>query len=250
MLNIEIINMHRGKKMNSINKNHMVYLSVTALLLGACTTTEELRPQVQQTKIFQAQPLEVKPLNIKVSKPNNTWNKKSLPVGKIDEDCIDCYAKPLTQEEKKSNRTYYAKANTNTIKSNTTKSNVTKSIGGYKFVETDADRSVKSDEPVYKTKLSKASRSSYASQGSYTEYTSYSSVGSTAIQVGAFENYSGAKIYLERYNRFSNQYKVGIKTGTKNNKPIHRVQIVGFKNSSEAKRFMSRNGLSDAFLVK
>lgn len=224
--------------MNIINKKSIMYLSIGSLILSGCSASNDVTPQAQAitTKMVQAQPLQ-----IKASPSSSSWKEKSLPMGKIDKDCIDCYAKPVVQDAPQLNRTYYAQVNTN----------VAKSIGGYKFVETDADRKVKSDystnSSIPNTKLSTSNTPTYSSHGSYPDY---STKGLRAIQVGAFRNYSGAKSYLERYNRFGKKYKVGIKTGTKNNKPIHRVQIVGFKNASEAESFMNRNGLSDAFLVK
>jgi rare lipoprotein A len=72
----------------------------------------------------------------------------------------------------------------------------------------------------------------------------------TAIQVGAFRRYAGAKIYAKRYGVLSHRYKTVIKKYIKDSRPLYRVRIEGFKNEKEAKRFMSRYSLNGAFLVR
>jgi hypothetical protein len=218
--------MHKGNIMNMVNKKSILYLSISLLILSGCATGNEMAPEAMKTTM-----VEEEPLNIKVAQSNMAWNQKSLPLGKIDKDCIDCYAKPLTTQDDLP-RTYYAQANTDIVKS----------IGPYEFVETDADRKVKSDYVINKNPIP-----TYSSDDAYPDY---APLGSISIQVGAFRNYSGAETYREKYDKFGEQYKVEIKTGTKNNKKIHRVQIGGFKDSSEAERFITQNRLSDAFLVK
>jgi hypothetical protein len=227
--------MHKGNIMNMFNQKSILYLSLSSLILSGCTTTNELTSASITPTMVQN-----KPLNIKVSQAKNSWNQKKLPIGKIDKDCIDCYAKPITKQEHQAKRTYYAKVNTN----------VTKSIGPYKFVETDADRNVRSDyldnKPVSSTSFTAATTPTYSSYGSYPDY---STLGSTSIQVGAFRQYSGAKTTRNKYDNLTNKYNVAIQTGTKGNKPIHRVRIEGFKNRTEAKKFINNYGLTEAFLV-
>ncbi len=70
-----------------------------------------------------------------------------------------------------------------------------------------------------------------------------------SIQVGAFRKYAGAKVYAKRYSLLTSQYNVEIKENVKDNEPIYRVQIEGFSNQNEAKKFMARYGLNGAFLV-
>ena len=73
---------------------------------------------------------------------------------------------------------------------------------------------------------------------------------STAIQVGAFRRYAGAKIYANRYGMLSNKYKTVIKNGLKDNRPIYRVQIEGFLNDNEANAFIAKYSiLNGSFLV-
>ena len=71
----------------------------------------------------------------------------------------------------------------------------------------------------------------------------------TTIQVGAFKHYSGAKKIAKKYSLLSSQYSVKIETGTKGGVPIHRVRISGFHSKGQAKAFMQRYAINDAFLV-
>jgi hypothetical protein len=73
-----------------------------------------------------------------------------------------------------------------------------------------------------------------------------------SVQVGAFRQYSGAEVSLQKYNMLHNQRKAVIKNGYKDAKPIYRVQIEGFGTESEARRFISKykHTLNGAFLVR
>lgn len=207
--------------MQSINTKNLLYLVCGSLIFSGCTTTQGTSVPKEKATLMQKNTSLTQ-----VSKPTSSWKQKDGLRVKVDDDCIDCYANPLVlQTEPEAPRTYYA--------------DVTKSIGPYVYRETEADRKVKSD---YKAKSE--------TYNSYSSFPDTPTSDSLAIQVGAFSKYTGAENYLKRYNKFSTEYQVKIITGTKNNKPIHRVQILGFKNSSEAKSFMRQNGLSDAFLVK
>jgi len=70
-----------------------------------------------------------------------------------------------------------------------------------------------------------------------------------AIQLGAFRHYAGAKKYVKKYAILSSEYKVTIKSGAKNQKPLYRVQIEGFTSKSQAEEFKQKYGLAGAFLV-
>jgi hypothetical protein len=78
----------------------------------------------------------------------------------------------------------------------------------------------------------------------------YSTPRKTAIQVGAFRRYAGAKVYAKRYGLLSRRYKTVIKNDMKDARPIYRVRIEGFSNVREAKQFMARYSLNGAFLVR
>lgn len=72
----------------------------------------------------------------------------------------------------------------------------------------------------------------------------------TVIQVGAFRKYAGAKVYAKKYDLLSNRYSVGIKKNVEEAIPLYRVRIEGFANKSEAKEFISKYGITEAFLVR
>jgi len=72
----------------------------------------------------------------------------------------------------------------------------------------------------------------------------------TAIQVGAFREYAGAKVYAKKYDLLSDQYNVEIKENIKDDQPLYRVRIEGFSNEFEAKEFIARYELNGAFLVR
>ena len=71
-----------------------------------------------------------------------------------------------------------------------------------------------------------------------------------AIQVGAFRRYAGARVYARRYGLLSRRYKTVIQKGVKGARPIYRVRILGFRNKQEAREFMYKYNLNDAFLVR
>ena len=193
----------------------------------------------------------------KVVQPQNTW-KRFKPLAVKNEntnkkDCIDCYAAPIDYSKppsasnnafsrtvKKPFRSTYAK----------NKMSSTKHYGSYAYTEKASDIIATRDNyenvnanryvlPVISTM-----------NNSYNSYGSFSKSSDTSIQVGAFRKYSGAKIYMKRYSALSSNYRVIIKTGRKNNQPLYRVQIEGFKNNIEAKRFMDNYGIQGAFLVR
>ncbi len=159
-------------------------------------------------------------------------NKKIwMKVQSIDkekrEDCVDCYASSLMDYSKPS----------------IDKAIKVKSYGAYDYIEKPSDTKSKRDS--YRTSNKYVVAPSYVNSA----YGRYNSTNNTAIQVGAFRKYSGAKLYMKRYNALSSRYRVTIKTGTKDSKPLHRVRIEGFKDREEAKKFIYSYGISDAFVV-
>lgn len=234
-----------------INKKSMLFVSLGALIFNGCVAKQES----DDLKVTYSKSLEME----KMSSHQVKWNKNSLKVSKGKADCVDCYAAPIGQRKPPSFQKKHLVGSADVPKNLYASNHYAKAqrgakgaFGDYDFIITADDKNVKRSNYSSKsvTPAISSVNSSYNSypNKTYPNYTS--SVGSVSIQVGAFRNYSGAQVYVDRYNRFSNKYKVEIKTGTKNKKPIHRVQIVGFKNPSAAKSFMARNGLSDAFLVK
>ncbi|MDY0320639.1 MAG: septal ring lytic transglycosylase RlpA family protein [Arcobacteraceae bacterium] len=76
------------------------------------------------------------------------------------------------------------------------------------------------------------------------------SVSSYYIQVGAFRNYSGAKITQDKFKMIlSDNYNVIIKEGLFEDKPIHRVWLSGFRSIEEADDFKKSNNLDGAMII-
>ena len=71
-----------------------------------------------------------------------------------------------------------------------------------------------------------------------------------AIQIGAFREYAGAKVYAKKYDLLSDQYRVEIKEHIKDGLPLYRVHIAGFGSDGEARDFIKTYGLTGAFLVR
>jgi rare lipoprotein A len=75
-------------------------------------------------------------------------------------------------------------------------------------------------------------------------------VSSYYVQVGAFRNYSGAKITQDKFKMIlDGNYNVIIKEGDFEDKPIHRVWISGFRSIDEANDFKSANSLDGAMII-
>jgi len=162
------------------------------------------------------------------SKP--LWEKVNSNTNK--EDCVNCYAdlnldKKIPKVVKRRKEILYAFNDTNS-------ESKTYSNSGYKYKISKSDRNPKALE--FKDKV-------------YVEKRSKAYVKTVAIQLGAFRQYSGAKKYVKKYAILSSKYKVTIKTGAKNQKPLYRVQIEGFPSKVKAEEFKKKYGLVGAFLV-
>ena len=149
----------------------------------------------------------------------SAWSVNRGLAGKsvVDDDCITCVATlPRTNKTKVTTYLYdYANAPVDT----------------YDMDETDEKRYAKSRtlsvSPIIESFSNK-----------------------TSIQVGAFRKYAGAKVYAKKYDLLSNRYNVEIKKNVEENRPLYRVRIEGFSNRSEAKEFILKYGLTEAFLVR
>jgi rare lipoprotein A len=77
------------------------------------------------------------------------------------------------------------------------------------------------------------------------------SVGKYYLQVGAFSNYSGAKITQHKFKMMldNDGYDVIIKKGIFNNKDINRVWISGFRSEEEVKDFKEKNSLPGTMII-
>jgi hypothetical protein len=182
-------------------------------------------------------------IKVKPVKSKSIW-KKTVYSNIKKEDCLDCYATPIDYSKPPSARnSLFTKAvikqTSQRYKRNKIVEN--KRFGNYGYKESLSDTSVQSNNYVNR-KLVTAPRAVNSA------YSSFST--GVSIQVGAFSKYTGAETYLNKYNALAENYSISIKTGTKNNKPLYRVRIEGFKNTSEAKNFMLSKGISGAFLVR
>jgi len=223
--------------MNIFNKKNILFFSISTLMINGCVGKNELETKLA-TRVMPSSNLVPR---------KNVWKNFKTPIIKKKntqkEDCIDCYATPVN----------YSKPPLETIPF--TKAIKTKSYGAYDYIETEIE--AEADTTVKTNEYTSLSTNQYilptvstvnSSSGSYSTYENSNNI--VAIQVGAFRKYSGAKIYMKRYNALSSKYKVSIKTGRKNNKPLHRVRIEGFKNNTEVESFMYSYGIRDAFLVR
>ena len=219
--------------MNIINKKTILFFSISTLMISGCVSKQELQIKPQNMAIVK----------VKSLKNKNIWNKKLYSNIK-KEDCIDCYATPIDYSKPPSvTSSMFTKVSSNKVFKTYSRNKIVenKHYGNYGYIETASDTVVKRNNYINR-KVVSAPRTINSSYGSYST--------GTAIQVGAFSKYAGAKTYVNKYNALVENYTVAIKTGRKNNKLLYRVRIEGFKNNSEAKNFMKSNGISDAFLVR
>lgn len=216
---------------NRINNKLLILTTIGAISMSGCVskTVEVIDTKVNKVTVPHTN-------QVKVSKWKSLTNSKK-------EDCVDCYA-TITKESS----VRAATVNTSSV------------IYDYSKAPADVDsiNNIKLEE--YKNP--------YIIDESYSEYDNrdeslYVKIGNSlpreenmklssknSIQVGAFRKYVGAKVYAKRYSLLTSKYNVDIKENVKDNKPIYRVQIEGFSNENEARKFMTRYGINGAFLVK
>lgn len=73
--------------------------------------------------------------------------------------------------------------------------------------------------------------------------------GTFMVQIGAFRNIDGARIYEKNYHG-SDGYKTVVKTYRLDNKPIHRVFLTGFRSEDEARDYAQSGKIDGAFIVR
>jgi len=257
--------------MNIPNKKTILFLSISILMVNGCLSRHELRNTSLQKVIIVPSPV------IETKNPvgfQKSW-KRFKPlitkrVNKSKTDCIDCYATPIVSSQSPlvSKRTFsnvtkkplevldnkYEALNYSApidySKAPSSKSNPFNSIkdyGSYTYPEKIQDKIV-SVEHYEKENLKSNFIPSFS--GMNNSYSTFSNNSSLSIQVGAFREYEGAKRYERRYSALSSKYRTTIKADEKENQPIYRVQIEGFKSDMEANQFMSSYGIEGAFLVR
>lgn len=74
-------------------------------------------------------------------------------------------------------------------------------------------------------------------------------IGAFAVQVGAFKNIEGAKIYQKRYANIDSAYQTVIKPSLLDGEKIYRVWVSGFRSEEEARDFLNDNDLNGAFII-
>ena len=221
--------------MTIINKKTILFFSISTLIFNGCVSKQELQIKPSNMAVIKAKPL----------KSKNIW-KKTLASNRTKKESVDCYATPIDYSKPPSVKNFSIKMPKKLFKNSYRADKIieNKSYGAYVYKETSADTTIKKDHYVNANKY-------VAPVVSYVNTSSgkYSTSNNTAIQVGAFRQYDGAKVYMKRYKALSRKYKVAIQTGRKNNHPLYRVRIEGFQNKAEAKRFMYSYGIRDAFVV-
>ena len=235
--------------MNTISNNNKLVLltAVTTLMINGCAAKSDF----QKSSFSEPK---------RVVEKVKSWKN----ITKNKDDCPDCYAVDIDANKRVQPKQFEAQEELNTydyfkapknfndsyveykakISTPTYVDNVidTQSYGTYDYSETLADNSVEEEHFKVTPKLSYVNSSRDSFNAKLTS--------DTAIQVGAFRHYSGAKKVAKKYSLLSNQYSVKIETGMKDNQPIHRVRISGFHSKGQAKLFMERYASNDAFLVR
>lgn len=70
------------------------------------------------------------------------------------------------------------------------------------------------------------------------------------VQIGAFKNPSGARIYKDEHNRAGGRYEAFIQEGYLGREKIYRVWLRGFGSETEARDFISKSRYQGAFIVR
>jgi len=210
---------------NRINNKLLILTTIGAISMSGCVskTVEVIDTKVNKVTVPHTN-------QVKVSKWKSLTNSKK-------EDCVDCYA-TITKESS----VRAATVNTSSVIYDYSKAPADVDLEEYKnpyIIDESYSEYDNRDESLYVkigNSLPREENMKLSSKNS--------------IQVGAFRKYVGAKVYAKRYSLLTSKYNVDIKENVKDNKPIYRVQIEGFSNENEARKFMTRYGINGAFLVK
>jgi len=239
--------------MNISNTKTILFFSISTLMMNGCIPKNELVVMSPKRVMVSSNVMQTK----KLVQPQNTWKRFKPSVVKKGstnkQDCVDCYASPIDYSKPPSaSNNAFSRTVKEPFKSAYAKNKIsnTKYYGSYAYTEKVSNKIAIVDnyEKVNANKYVLPVISTM--NNSYGSYNTFSNNSNISIQVGAFRKYSGAKRYMKRYSALSSNYRVIIKTGRKNNQPLYRVQIEGFKNDMIAKRFMDSYGIQGAFLVR
>ena len=224
---------------NKTNNKLLIATTIATITLSGCVSKSlVLTTNTHTQRVFVPHVNKINVRPVKVSKWKTLKKRKK-------ENCVNCYSsfvkRPMTK---------------------VATSNVSTKVYGYNYTENPnssyAPHEVKLEE--YKNRYLTDIEIEEGYRDHKNSYKSlYSDLGrdnnsniisKKSIQVGAFREYAGAKLYAKRYSLLTSKYSVNIKENVKYNKPIYRVHIEGFSNEREAKEFMNRYGLYGAFLVR
>jgi len=258
--------------MKIYNRTTILIFSISTFMVNGCVSKHELRISSPQSVDSLPSAVMQTPNREQARKP---WRSvKPLVVKKREKsrlNCVNCYATSIAYSKSPSvsrrtfpkrvkkpfNASYnssqidYSKPPSslrNTLKSDNHKKKMSniKHYGSYAYTEKTSDKIISTNR--YESESNKYLLPVISAMNN--AYNSFSNNRNLSIQVGAFRQYSGAKRYLRRYSALSNKYRTTIKAGKKDNQPIYRVQIEGFKSDREAKRFMNNYAIQGAFLVR
>ncbi len=207
-----------------IQKNLILLTTVSSIILSGCVNKREF----QTTALTSTQNTP----QAKHFKRTKVWKN----ISKAKEDCVDCYATDISQNHGVKLTTLPSQKD---ISYTYDKAPIKQPVNTLDYKPYNDN---KKEVFKYTPKLSTYN----SSRDNYTIHVRAKKV----LQVGAFRNYAGAKKTARKYDLLSNKYRVKIESGMKDNIPIHRVRIAGFNSRGEAKAFMQRYAINDAFLVR
>jgi|GEM_PF-2435726 len=219
-----------------IRMNKLLLLTTMSVIaMGGCTSTAVAVSDVRSIDV------------VETKQAKSTWkSKKPLAFNQSKkEDCVNCYTTVPGIANKK-----VAVSQTSKPVYSNDYSNVP--VDTYDDKEESEEKYAQNNSYPYDlAEDSYVAHNTYSNQSmASTQPTIESFSNKTAIQVGAFRKYAGAKVYAKKYSLLSNRYNVKIKKNVKDNRPLYRVHIEGFTNRSEAKEFISKYGITEAFLVR
>lgn len=204
---------------------------MSIIVLSGCTLTAGAVSDVQSIDVVE-----------KSTPAKSSWSmKKGLASNKKD-DCLDCYVTVPGKSGDKIERNKPSKPVYSYDYSNMPADIYDNKVEEKTFVNNNAYPSNRVEDPyaqrytIQNSALARPTIESFSNK--------------TAIQVGAFRKYAGAKVYAKKYNLLTDKYNVEIKKNVKDNRPLYRVRIEGFSSRSEAKEFISKYGITEAFLVR
>lgn len=249
--------MHKGKMMKTkINNKLFVLTTMSAMAINGCTTTAKNISDATSMEVVEGDHTRT-----------STWNNRGamLVNTNTNENCVNCVVEvpgkrstsqtvdraseavysyeysdaPIETDQRDSSKPInrYAWKSSVLKQTNYAQSN-DDSYDEKEEIQVASNHYPTDEEELLLKHTTKAQQPVYTSRGKFSTNPVIGSFSNkTSIQVGAFRKYAGAKVYAKKYD-LSDRYNVEIKKNVKDNKPLYRVHIVGFSNSSEAEKFI------------